>query len=180
LRRTSINNFGFGGSNAHIILEEAPDIPLSPSIAKLTTDVPKSQNPTAKLFVLFAKDKSSLESNALALADWISRVADGGDGLHDLSYTLCCRRTQFPYRFATYAQTKEQLAEALRGNLRIGRVSDTNKTAFLFSGQSAQWAQMGMSLMRYSVFANALSEAQDCLTKLGVKWLLLGTWTWRP
>lgn len=88
--------------------------------------------------------------------------------MESLSYTLCCRRTQFPYQFATYAATSTGLLQKLQSVVKTGRLQNSNKLVLIFTGQGAQWPQMGIGLMRYSAFANTFGAAEKCLKGLGL------------
>ena len=159
-----------------MILEQTPDSPKSPEPGQVQRDIilTTSQMPVSKLFILCAKDRTSLQSYVKPLIEWLSGPSRDDSVLRDMSYTLCCRRTQFPYRFATNASTSAELIERLQGNAHIGRLSSTNKAAFIFTGQGAEWPQMGMSLMQYPTFANAFQKSEESLKRLGAEWSLFG------
>lgn len=172
VKRVSINNFGFGGANAHLILEEAPKIDLDISSLKLDAD---AQQLSPRLYVFSAKDKDCLLQYITSVRDYLS--TDGHDEpnfMADLSNTTCCRRSIFGYRVSASASTKGELVEKLHHLPSIGRLSTGPKLEFVFSGQGAQWPQMGLSLLKYPRFAQAMSDAQACLTKFGAEWSLIG------
>ena len=171
VRRVSINNFGFGGSNAHIVLEQAPDLADLEDI-----DIPRAEPRKARrrLYIVSAKDQSTLQLQMDELSGYLERSCEHEDNfMRDLSYTLCCRRTHFTRKFITHASTPVELLEKLRQPDRIKRASTSPKLGFVFTGQGAQWAQMGMSLMSYPKFAEAMEHADQCLKEFGAKWSLL-------
>lgn len=169
-KRASINNFGFGGANAHVIIDVATAD--AKQYGTCGSPVPETY---PRLYVVSAKDELALRDYVPKLRDYLEGTTTEGAGLmRDLSYTLCCRRSRFSRRFATTASTREELTSKLRGPLTIGRISAAPSLQFVFTGQGAQWAQMGVSLMKYEVFAEKMREAQDCLHEVGATWSLIG------
>ena len=173
VRRASINNFGFGGSNAHAILEQAPPSAEDMMVGRMTQTGEEEQ--VHRLFTVSAKDEQSLESYLQSLVGYVEKVPkDSKTFLADLSYTLCCRRTPFQWRFATNASTQAQLVERLKRSIRIERATPSQRPCFVFTGQGAQWPQMGISLMQYSTYAKTIKEAGSLLEDLGANWSLTG------
>ncbi len=94
-RRAAVSAFGFGGTNAHVILEEAPaPVPL----ADETTSVPR-------ILTLSAKGPEALDRQAQLLADHLSSVPD--TALADAAYTLTVGRARLPHRMAVVADRSE-------------------------------------------------------------------------
>ncbi|KAF4991292.1 hypothetical protein FDECE_14091, partial [Fusarium decemcellulare] len=175
MRRASINNFGFGGSNAHIILEQAPETTSHfDSVGTPIQEPYQSDTSSAPmLFPFSAKNEASLQSNISHMEEWLKGTRVDDNLLRGLSYTLCLRRTNFPLRYATYASEAAELIERF-GEFRSGeRITNANEAVFIFTGQGAQWPKMGMQLMQYSTFANTFRAAETCLKKLGASWSLL-------
>lgn len=167
-RRTSINNFGFGGSNAHIILEEAPQLSLI-----------RGRNPTLKssedqLFMFSAKDEASLRSYISTFTSWLPNESLDGRFIANLSYTLCCRRSVFSHRYATHASTIDDLRQKLQGLSSPGRLSTAHRVSFVFTGQGAHWPQMGLDLLKFPVFHETFVRIEKSLKRLGAPWTLAG------
>lgn len=150
-RRASVNSFGFGGTNAHIILESyiSPEPALEPM---------KCLPPVTPL-TISAKSKRALARRIDALADYIERSAERVD-LEDLAYTLQSRTSQFPLRKAFYSTSCEAMISSMRESLRKpddfnGRRSDdvTPRILGIFTGQGAQIARMGAALVERSTGA---------------------------
>jgi acyl transferase domain-containing protein/acyl carrier protein len=138
-RLAGVSAFGFSGMNAHVVLEEAPSIP-APAIVG---DRP------AHVLVVSAKEEP-------ALREMMSRHADHLEAhpelcLGDVARTLAVGRAQFPLRVAVIATTPQEAATALRTSLSersnaaqslLARSGAGLRTAFLFTGQGAQYAGM--------------------------------------
>src|SRR5204862_828686 len=92
-RIAGVNSFGFGGANAHIIIEEAPPRPHHPH--------PETPTERAWPIVLSARSEDALRGSALNLAQWLEeRSHDNGDSplMPDLVHSLGARRNHHPYR----------------------------------------------------------------------------------
>ena len=100
-RRAGVSSFGFSGTNAHVILEEAPEVNCAP-VAK------NSQEP--QLFLLSAKKQAALEA---LKARYVSYLQNTEDALADIAYTSAVGRTHFTHRLAVVAHTKEELVTKL-------------------------------------------------------------------
>lgn len=108
-----------------------------------------------------------------ALEKWISGQEMDYAALKDLSFTLSCRRSQFKWRQACVASTREELLAELREPGAKSRAAPT-KVAFVFTGQGAQWAGMGRDLLSTSeTFRQSLEKAAKLLKSFGSEWDLL-------
>ncbi|KAG5915216.1 Type I Iterative PKS [Claviceps capensis] len=168
-RFISINNFGFGGSNAHVVLERLP-----PSLTRL----PSSTRDIPKLFTLCANDEVSVIKMASHLSIYLEQHPEIFERriFNDIAYTLCERRSQFPWRVAITASSCNELAMSLNSVAsRPKRALSSNpKVAFVYTGQGAQWAQMGHELLEtYPVFSRTIHNAAYCLEKLHAGFSLL-------
>jgi len=106
LRRAAVSSFGFSGTNAHLVLEEAPE--------RAASDCRK----TLPLYAitLSAKSPESLTGQIHKLYSWLN-YNKGKFWIGDLAYTLNTRRTVFDYRFAVVASGVGDLTELLEGYL---------------------------------------------------------------
>lgn len=151
-RRAGVSSFGVGGTNAHIVLEEAPELPLT------------SANRAAEVLVISAKTASALEKRAADLAEYLELHAE--QSLADIAFTLQTGRQVFQHRRAVVAGASAEAITALRGPAKIHRVEERRDTpvAFLFPGQGAQYARMGAQLNESEpVFRDALAECAELL-----------------
>ncbi|KAI1424757.1 ketoacyl-synt-domain-containing protein [Xylaria sp. FL1777] len=169
----SVNNFGFGGTNAHVVLERVPFTQRGP---KNDADL-KDDTPTRKLFVVSANDKVSLEAVLKNLVIYLEQRPEMFQKalMADVAYTLGQRRSLLQWRVAIPALRSFDLIEAINGQrLTPGKESDPLRIGFIFTGQGAQWYGMGRELyQQYPVFANAIDYADVCLGSLGAPWSLL-------
>ncbi|SIM62595.1 type I polyketide synthase [Micromonospora cremea] len=170
-RRAGVSSFGIGGTNAHVVLEEAP--------AAYRTD--RRVRP-AHLLRVSAATPSALDAAVQHLAEHLDGAADAGPAyLADVAHTLLVGRRQYPHRRAVVATDIPGAAAALRAPVR-GPQPLTNSSAptvgFLFSGQGAQYAGMGAQLYAEQPrFAAVVDECAELLRPdlgLDLRDLILG------
>ncbi|MFF2012622.1 SDR family oxidoreductase [Streptomyces sp. NPDC058195] len=148
-RRAGVSSFGIGGTNVHVVLEEAPaERPDEPAAAP--------EEAPARLLPLSAKSGPALAEAAALLADRLE--GDGSVPLDALAHTLAHRRTPFAHRGAVVARTAGEAVTALRRLARdraAGAAAPGGApVAFLFPGQGAQYPGMARGLYaREGVFA---------------------------
>ena len=154
--RAGVNSLGVGGTNAHVVLEEAPDRAESEQ-----SDWP------FQLLCLSARSKSALEGNADRLATHLE--TSSGDDLADVAWTLKEGRRAFERRRVVVAETPEDAAAALRENdpRRVFThtvVSDAPEITFMFPGGGAQYAGMARDLYETEpVFADWMDRGLEVL-----------------
>ena len=153
--RISISSFGFGGTNAHAILERGPR-PESVSCQVVP-----------RLFIFSANSPASLKALLQAQHDWIEQHTEAP--LADLSFTLLHRRSALPYRFSTVAEDRASLLDKLSISTTKPSLT-TLDVVMIFTGQGAQWAGMGRELFSSSIFRQSIQASQDVIHKLGSNW----------
>ncbi|MEV4113179.1 type I polyketide synthase, partial [Nonomuraea sp. NPDC049695] len=180
-RRAGVSAFGVSGTNAHVILEEAPDeaasiieqapdeaVPAESSHPDRTAASPAA-SPVMPV-VVSAKSEAALRAQADRLAGFLAeRGADAE--MADVASALT-RRAALAHRAALVADDRDGLLAALRG-LAAGEpppgvtveAARSGRLGLVFSGQGAQRLGMGRGLYaRFGVFAQAFDEAAELLT----------------
>ncbi|WP_216655353.1 type I polyketide synthase [Thermoleptolyngbya sichuanensis] len=157
--RASVNSLGIGGTNAHVVLEEAP--PLPP---------PRSSAPDRPLhpLTLSAKTPAALQALARRYVQFFAEHPDAP--LADVCFTANVGRSPFAHRLAIVAADAAEAQAQLQSWLNapeIHTVSTRPTVAFLFTGQGAQYAQMGRSLYdAQPVFRGAIAQCDEILRPL--------------
>lgn len=199
VRRASVNNFGYGGANAHVIMEEFSPLPLQNGFRHTNGHHLSNGNGLSngnratngvnghydsdlqsRLFILSAKD----EHTCLAMASNLARHLkvldfDGQDEaqfLESLAYTLGERRSRFPWTATYMAASLAELTAALEDPRTKPSRRDVDKPrlGFVFTGQGAQWHAMGRELIgAYPIFKSSLLEAEAILKEFGCTWSVM-------
>ncbi|MFD3313036.1 SDR family NAD(P)-dependent oxidoreductase [Streptomyces sp. NPDC058694] len=152
LRRAGVSSFGISGTNAHLILEEAPDLPEDSSAGP-------ASRPSAVPWVLSARTGEALREQAARLA---AHVAGRDLDPVDVGYSLAATRAVLEHRVVVVGADVAELVgglEAVARGERLGGVPVGGRLAFICSGQGSQRLGMGRELYEsFPVFARALDE----------------------
>jgi acyl transferase domain-containing protein len=179
-----INNFGLGGTNAHVVLKRAPILGKSREIAENASYAPGYSGTRRfwprRAFILTANREDSVRLQAEKLAVYIEKHPELFDNrlLENLSYTLGQRRTLLPWRVAVSAKSAKELIEQLSETERKPYyASRSPNIGFVFTGQGAQWYAMGRELFdAYPVFSKAMTRAETYLASIGATFSLRGSY----
>ncbi len=169
--RAGVSAFGFGGTNAHVVVEEWPaaSFPV------------RAGEGGPQVFALSARSAEVLRARAGELADWL---ADDAAPLDAVAATLAHRREHLPVRGAVVGESRGEVVEALRdlaagpqrpnvalgasdapnvalGRFEAGAGSGERGVVFVFSGYGSQWPGMGRQLLRSEPAFRAEIEALD-------------------
>jgi acyl transferase domain-containing protein len=152
-RRAGVSSFGIGGTNAHVVIEQAP-LAVSETAAR-----------SRHLLILSTRSASAVREAASQLADHLEGNAQAS--LADVEYTLQVGRREFPYRLSVVGSTVTGAAQSLRERAASGlnpSASQHRSVAFLFPGQGAQRPGMAAALYRQErVFRSSFDECAHTL-----------------
>lgn len=157
-RRAGVSAFGVGGTNAHVVIEEAP------------LRAPSDPATGAQLLTLSARSPAALAAAAARLADHLD--AHRALSLADVAYTLRVGRKQFAQRAVVAAESVEEAIAALRSaDSPMRAAASLNawlpQPVFMFPGQGAQYAGMGRTLHAEDpVFRAAFDDCIRCFDGL--------------
>ena len=166
-RRAAVSSYGMSGTNAHAILEQAPE--ASAVNAEHNGETIASAMPVPLLLPVSATSAEALRLTAGRLADWAERNADDV-AVRDAAYTLARRRAHGPVRTAVLGADLPEFAARLRevagGDLpyqpAVG--NDERGPVWVFSGQGSQWAGMGVELLAGEpVFAATIAQVEPLI-----------------
>ncbi|MFC0601449.1 type I polyketide synthase [Streptomyces palmae] len=177
-RRAGISSFGASGTNAHVILEQAP-------VEEVAEGGPEGGTPTAPAMVpwlVSARDERSLRAQADRLAGYV--LAHPEVDPADLGRSLVTSRAVLEQRAVVVGGDREELLAGLRalaageeaGSPQVvtGRDTGPGDTVLVFPGQGSQWAGMAVELLDSSpVFGEAMGECERALAPF-VEWSLEG------
>ncbi|MBW4567204.1 MAG: SDR family NAD(P)-dependent oxidoreductase [Tolypothrix carrinoi HA7290-LM1] len=176
-RIAGVNSFGFGGTNAHVL--------LSGLATDAVTNIADSERGSLSVLLpLSAKSPEALIAVAKATHEFLTALEEGADvSLTDICYTASNRRGHHDYRLALVAYTKEELVENLEaflaGENRPAMSSGSlapgfePKLAFVFSGMGPQWWAMGRQLLESEPVFREVIEHCDELLRQYADWSLL-------
>jgi acyl transferase domain-containing protein/NADP-dependent 3-hydroxy acid dehydrogenase YdfG/acyl carrier protein len=171
-RRAGVSSFGISGTNAHVILEQAPM--EAPALEGFVPERGDSVDDSAMAWVLSARSDQALTNQAKRL---LAHLAGRDGSIADLTpvdvgWSLVTTRSIFEHRAVLVGADREQLMTELArlaagepsADLVVGRARPVGKTVFVFPGQGSQRLGMGRQLYeRFPVFARAFDEAAAAL-----------------
>jgi amino acid adenylation domain-containing protein/non-ribosomal peptide synthase protein (TIGR01720 family) len=162
-RFAGVSSFGFGGTNAHVVVEEAPY-------------QPDAQSCGPYVLPISAKTPEGLRNLARSYAELLE-TQEGQAALGNICYTAAARRTHHGYRTALVAGAASDFVSAL-GQLAEGRLSVVESSSvlppavFVYSGHGTQWAGMGRGLLAIAAFRETI-ERCDAISRELASWSVL-------
>ncbi|GKT50532.1 prosolanapyrone synthase [Colletotrichum spaethianum] len=148
-KRVSVNSSGYGGANGHVVIDGVDEYFKSVGVSSpfnKEPDVDPYSTITQKKFLLpvTAHDEYSMSKSLVNMNQVLnSQIHD----IHELLYTMVARRTRFSHRAMIPVEISREKEVAI-GEAVTGRATDRAPiVAFVFTGQGAQWPEMGRQLM---------------------------------
>jgi acyl transferase domain-containing protein len=171
VRRAGVSAFGISGTNAHVILEEAP---VAPAVAAAGDRVPVV--PGAEAWLVSARSAEALADQAGRLREWMTAHPQAAPV--DVAWSLATTRSVFEHRAVVFGGDREEclaglacVATGQSSNSVVSAVSRAGaRVGLIFAGQGSQWAGMGRRLYEASpVFAEVFDQVDGLLeNELGV------------
>ena len=170
-RRAGVSAFGISGTNAHVIVEQAP--------SELASAKPSRKRPSVMPWALSAKSASALAAQAARLRQFVEHNADLDP--HDVAYSLVTTRALFDHRAVAVGSDRDELLTGLAAiascepapNVVTGKAAATGGTVFVFPGQGSQWTGMAMELLDSApAFADRMRLCDAAFAEF-VDWSLL-------
>lgn len=151
-RLAGVSSFGVGGTNAHVVLEEAPE------------PAPRTLGGGQQLLLLSARSQAALGEASARLASWLE--AQPQAALEDVAFTLHAGRREHAERRAIVAESAAEAAAALRKAETTPRRAPASapEVAFMFPGQGSQQLAMGAGI--YASYPEFRAHVDECLALL--------------
>ncbi|KAF2811308.1 putative polyketide synthase [Mytilinidion resinicola] len=164
VRRASVNSFGYGGTNGHVIVEGVENLYPWYSHGKTMAEAAYDHSTSRPLLLtMSAHDKATLSRNIEAHG-----TVAGNYYAADLAYTLNLRRTRFPQRAFLIMKDATLSTDFAVPSFRFGSAtSKPPQVGFMFTGQGAQWAKMGLEAMQtFPSFASTIKDLDQVLRNI--------------
>ncbi|HEX5602710.1 MAG TPA: SDR family NAD(P)-dependent oxidoreductase [Pyrinomonadaceae bacterium] len=149
-RRAGVSSFGIGGTNVHVVLEEAPRVETHAGASRL------------QLLTLSTKTAAALEAARMNLAAYLKQHSE--INLADVAFTLQTGRRSFAHRLALVCRDATEAAAALEEgrqlHIDVQKSTQHPPVAFMFTGQGAQYVQMAREL--YETEASFRADVDHC------------------
>ncbi|KAI9927041.1 hypothetical protein MW887_003422 [Aspergillus wentii] len=190
--RVSVNSFGYGGSNAHIVLEDTAGylanrglkglyriktsaIQATNGNGEINGNGHTQQTHRTRVYTLSGFDENSCIKQAEALREYLLGKDSADDEfLNNLAYTLNQLRTKLSWKTGVIGSSAASLAEALSGNMKLKRTAKKPSLGFVFTGQGAQWCGMGRELFHaYPAFRQSIERIDAHLAQIGAPYCLV-------
>lgn len=182
-KRVSINGFGMGGTNGHVVLEAfnpATAINGNGTAKLLNGSGPLSKHHSrSRLFTFSSYDQAGFKRNAAALVEHLTNLGPAGSSpeyLANLAQTLSGARSSLSWRATCVTDSATELRDYLTTRPGEGATRDASSSTgpkrigFVFTGQGAQWARMGVEMLDRPVFGASVAKSAQFLRDMGCTW----------
>ena len=167
-KRVSVSGFSMGGTNAHVVLEATKTGSSNGVIA--------SPSNKKRLFVFSSHDRAGFSRMGKSLVEHLDTLGSAASSpayLADLAHTLAVARSGLMWKATHLAEDTPDLREHLLtavGEDATRTPTSPPRIGFVFTGQGAQWAGMGMELLSRPVFRDSVARSAALLGELGASW----------
>jgi acyl transferase domain-containing protein/aryl carrier-like protein len=165
-RRAGLSSFGWSGTNAHLILEEAPARARNAGVEASTAP---------RVLTMSARSAEALAATALLFHERLGSTSSAD--LDDFCFTAAVRRTHHDFRIAAVGRSaaalRAEIETALKGGIASRKSAGAPRIVFVFPGHGAQWVGMGRALLDSEpIFRDAMMRCDDAI-RLETGWSLL-------
>ncbi|UJB20890.1 MULTISPECIES: HSAF biosynthetic non-ribosomal peptide synthetase/polyketide synthase [Lysobacter] len=181
--RAGVNSFGFGGTNAHVLLEEAPLRESAQAAAQTQDTQPATASGAYNILPLTARDAAAFPELVAGIRKELARDGEDAISLQDLGYTLAHRRQHLDARLSFVYDSRDALDERLAafeaGEAHPHIIADERrgtaapKLAWVFTGMGPQWWAMGRQLFDNDPIYREVIEQCDRELSKHVDWSLI-------
>jgi len=164
VRRAGVSSFGISGTNAHVVLEEAPARKANvASIEEASLPLP---------LLVSGRDEAARRAQAGRYGEWLSQHPEAD--WSSVVRTAALHRTQFTSRASVSAKDASEAVDALQAlgegrphpAVAVGEAQARGRVVFVFPGQGSQWRSMGSALLAESpVFAATIAACETALSR---------------
>jgi acyl transferase domain-containing protein len=173
IKRMSVSGFGMGGTNAHIVMETFND---RAALGSSSNGVVASRTNKKRLFVFSSHDKAGFKRVGKALVEHLDTLGSAASSpayLANLAHTLALARSGLAWKETCFAENAADLREQLLtavGEKAARAPSSPPRIGFVFTGQGAQWARMGIEMLERRVFSDSVARSTSFLKEMGCDW----------
>ncbi len=172
-RIAAVNSFGYGGSNAHLLVREPRSAMMVPKPRTL-------EKCAMRIFVLSARSHSGLVDNAEAFSKWLDSLPDDLESQTDVSFTLSECRTDHGFRLVVSAPDLTAASRMLQSyaaddakkcvGICSGKITMLScRIGFVFGGQGSQWRGMAGDILSHAAMVESVALIDKISKKLGHK-----------
>lgn len=177
----ALNSFGYGGSNAHLILRESKKgLPAETKIHVEESNMQKAtdEKSSMMLLALSAKSQPALSESARSFSQWLQTVDDTPENHVNICYTLNERRTDHSVRLTVAATSLNNASDSLnqfaeKRDSKLTSVSEgkmdrhCSKIAFVYGGQGSQWLGMAGDVLSHKEILQKVQRIDHIAKKRG-------------
>lgn len=190
LRRVSVASFGYGGSNAHIVLDDAfnflqrrqlvgPSCSIRHSLSTPRANSPSENKLPSQVFMWSTEDEAGIDRMIESYSKYFQALdltpPEDSSLLSQIASTLTEKRSQLKWRSFAIVDSITAIGNNLKDIVSTPvRAGTALNAGYIFTGQGAQYAGMGLELLSYPIFRQIMKQCELEFQNLGCSWSLLG------